>query len=155
MNKSDLQNATGANEVITQLHPDIKLNQGNYKRQKSRSGMNVNNGLWKQQMGAVMSNWDKLSEEEILGTEGLEQKLTSLIQERHDPWLRQPPGQNIPCKDRLLKQATPVCCSRLGICGRPAGCGPVCETVQTVPIPCLQCDSVGPLFGANIHSQYT
>ena len=83
MNKSDLQNATGANEVITQLHPDIKLNQGNYKRQKSRSGTNMNNGRWKQQMGAVMSNWDKLSEEEILGTEGLEQKLTSLIQERY------------------------------------------------------------------------
>jgi len=83
MNKSDVQNATGTNEAVTQLHPDIKLNQGNYKRLKSRSNMDMNNSQWKQQIGAIMTTWDKLSEEEILSTEGREQKLTSLIQERY------------------------------------------------------------------------
>lgn len=83
MNKANVQNTPGTSEIITQLHPDIQLNLGNYKRQQARPGMDIRDGEWKQKLDAVLRTWGKLSEEEILSTEGHEQKLTSLIQERY------------------------------------------------------------------------
>jgi uncharacterized protein YjbJ (UPF0337 family) len=40
-------------------------------------------GKWKQQVGAAKIAWGKLTDDEILQTEGHEQKLTGLVQERY------------------------------------------------------------------------
>lgn len=40
-------------------------------------------GKWKQQVGAAKIAWGKLTEDELLKTEGQEQKLAGLVQERY------------------------------------------------------------------------
>lgn len=40
-------------------------------------------GKWKQQVGAAKITWGKLTEDELLKTEGHEQKLAGVIQERY------------------------------------------------------------------------
>ncbi len=40
-------------------------------------------GKWKQQIGAAKIAWGKLTEDELLESEGHEQKLTGLVQERY------------------------------------------------------------------------
>ena len=40
-------------------------------------------GVWKQKVGAAKVMWGKLTEDELLKTEGHEQKLAGLIQERY------------------------------------------------------------------------
>lgn len=40
-------------------------------------------GKWKQQVGAAKIAWGKLTEDELLKSEGHEQKLAGLIQERY------------------------------------------------------------------------
>lgn len=40
-------------------------------------------GKWKQQVGAAKIAWGKLTEDELLESEGREEKLTGLIQERY------------------------------------------------------------------------
>lgn len=40
-------------------------------------------GQWKQQVSAVRLAWDKLTEEEILQSEGRAEQLASLIEERY------------------------------------------------------------------------
>ena len=40
-------------------------------------------GKWKQQVGAAKIAWGKLTEDELLKTEGQEQKLAGLIKERY------------------------------------------------------------------------
>lgn len=40
-------------------------------------------GKWKQQVGAAKIAWGKLTEDELLTSEGHEQKLIGLIQERY------------------------------------------------------------------------
>lgn len=40
-------------------------------------------GVWKQQIGAAKIMWGKLTEDELLKTEGHEQKLAGLIQEHY------------------------------------------------------------------------
>jgi hypothetical protein len=40
-------------------------------------------GKWKQQVGAAKIAWGKLTDDELLQTEGHEQKLTGLVQERY------------------------------------------------------------------------
>lgn len=83
MNKSNAQYATDTSESDTQLHPDIKLNRGNYERHQPRPGIAVTNDTWKQHIDAALIIWDKLSEKEILSTEGSENLLTTLIQKRY------------------------------------------------------------------------
>jgi uncharacterized protein YjbJ (UPF0337 family) len=83
MNKSDVQNTAILSETITEQHPDARFNRGRYKRTSSRTGETTFKGDWKQQINAASIIWDKLTEDELLDTEGDEQKLTSLIQERY------------------------------------------------------------------------
>lgn len=40
-------------------------------------------GKWKQQIGAAKLAWGKLTEDELLQSEGHEQKLIGLVQERY------------------------------------------------------------------------
>ncbi|MEO4046026.1 CsbD family protein [Pseudomonas sp. CAU 1711] len=40
-------------------------------------------GKWKQQVGAAKIAWGKLTEDELLQSEGQEQKLAGLLQERY------------------------------------------------------------------------
>lgn len=40
-------------------------------------------GIWKQQVGAAKITWGKLTDDELLQTEGHIQKLTGLVQERY------------------------------------------------------------------------
>lgn len=40
-------------------------------------------GKWKQQIGSAKMAWGKLTEDELLKSEGHEQKLAGLIQERY------------------------------------------------------------------------
>ncbi|TJY61176.1 CsbD family protein [Sinimarinibacterium sp. CAU 1509] len=40
-------------------------------------------GAWKQQMGAAKVTWGKLTDDELLQTEGHVQKLVGLVQERY------------------------------------------------------------------------
>ncbi len=40
-------------------------------------------GKWKQQVGAAKIAWGKLTDDELLETEGHAQKLTGLVQERY------------------------------------------------------------------------
>lgn len=40
-------------------------------------------GVWKQQMGAAKVTWGKLTDDELLQTEGHVQKLAGLVQERY------------------------------------------------------------------------
>lgn len=40
-------------------------------------------GKWKQQVGAAKIAWGKLTEDELLKSEGRQQKLAGLIQERY------------------------------------------------------------------------
>lgn len=40
-------------------------------------------GKWKQQIGSAKIAWGKLTDDEILETEGHAQKLTGLVQERY------------------------------------------------------------------------
>jgi len=40
-------------------------------------------GKWKQQVGAAKVAWGKLTEDELLKSEGHEQKLAGLVQERY------------------------------------------------------------------------
>lgn len=40
-------------------------------------------GKWKQQVGAAKIAWGKLTEDELLQSEGQEQKLVGLVQERY------------------------------------------------------------------------
>ncbi|MEE1948798.1 CsbD family protein [Pseudomonas alcaligenes] len=40
-------------------------------------------GKWKQQVGAARIAWGKLTEDELLQSEGQEQKLAGLLQERY------------------------------------------------------------------------
>jgi len=40
-------------------------------------------GLWKQQVGLAKIAWGKLTEDELLKSEGQQQKLVGLIQERY------------------------------------------------------------------------
>lgn len=40
-------------------------------------------GKWKQQVGSAKIAWGKLTDDEILETEGHAQKLTGLVQERY------------------------------------------------------------------------
>lgn len=41
-------------------------------------------GKWKQQVGAAKIAWARLTEDELLETEGCAQKLVALVQERYD-----------------------------------------------------------------------
>ena len=40
-------------------------------------------GKWRQQIGAARIAWDKLTEDELLKSEGREQKLAGLVQQRY------------------------------------------------------------------------
>lgn len=40
-------------------------------------------GVWKQQIGAAKVTWGKLTDDELLQTEGHVQKLVGLVQERY------------------------------------------------------------------------
>lgn len=40
-------------------------------------------GKWKQQVGAAKTAWGKLTEDELLQSEGHQQKLAGLVQERY------------------------------------------------------------------------
>lgn len=82
MNNADAQNASSTSE-ITEQHPNVKLNEGNYKRQQDRPIVDAIKGKWKQQVGAARIAWGKLTDDEILKSEGQIQKLTGLIQERY------------------------------------------------------------------------
>jgi uncharacterized protein YjbJ (UPF0337 family) len=64
-------------------------------------------GKWKQQVGAAKVAWGKLTEDELLKSEGHEQKLSGLIQERyaitHDEANKQVKNFIAKCKQEASK----------------------------------------------------
>ena len=46
-------------------------------------GKDVVKGMWKQRIGAAKVAWGKLTHDELLESEGHEQKLIGLVQERY------------------------------------------------------------------------
>ena len=49
----------------------------------SMPSVNEMKGKWKQQVGAAKIAWGKLTEDELLKSEGQHQKLAGLVQERY------------------------------------------------------------------------
>lgn len=53
------------------------------QQQQSMPSVDQVKGKWKQQVGAAKIAWGKLTDDELLKTEGQAQKLTGLVQERY------------------------------------------------------------------------
>ncbi|MFT5781780.1 MAG: hypothetical protein ACI9EB_001150 [Pseudomonas sp.] len=64
--------------VLTQLHQSIKR-----KSVMSLPSVEELKGKWKQQVGSAKVTWGKLTEDELLQSEGHAEKLTGLVEERY------------------------------------------------------------------------
>lgn len=53
------------------------------QQQQSMPSVDEVKGLWKQRVGAAKVQWGKLTDDELLQTEGHIQKLAGLVQERY------------------------------------------------------------------------
>lgn len=71
-----------------QFHQAAPQGESNVKSAEKPSGniipsMEELKGKWQQQVGAAKTMWGKLTEDELLRTEGQQQKLAGLVQERY------------------------------------------------------------------------
>lgn len=70
-----LRAAKGDDDVMSQPQPQ--------QQQQSMPGVDEIKGKWKQHVGSAKIAWGKLTEDELLKSEGHAQKLTGLVQERY------------------------------------------------------------------------
>lgn len=61
----------------------INIDPMSAQQQQSLPSSTEIKGVWKQQMGAAKVTWGKLTDDELLQTEGHVQKLVGLVQERY------------------------------------------------------------------------
>jgi uncharacterized protein YjbJ (UPF0337 family) len=73
--KSPQQSATDENTLSSQPQPR--------QQQQAMPDMDVLKGKWKQHVGSAKIAWGKLTEDELLKSEGHAQRLTGLVQERY------------------------------------------------------------------------
>ena len=76
-NSNDSQPNTQANSLVSA--GDVTHTQ----QQQSAPLVDEVKGIWKQQVGAAKIAWGKLTDDELLKTEGHAQKLAGLVQERY------------------------------------------------------------------------
>ena len=69
--KPPMRAAMGSDDLMSQ------------QQQQSLPSVDEIKGKWKQQVGAAKIAWGKLTEDELLRSEGHEQKLAGLVQERY------------------------------------------------------------------------
>ena len=67
----------------TPARPDNKEDSMNRQQSQSMPSTDQVKGVWKQQVGAAKIAWGKLTEDELLKSEGHAQKLAGLVQERY------------------------------------------------------------------------
>ena len=68
----------------TQAHSLVSAGEATHtQQQKSEPLVDEVKGIWKQQVGAAKIAWGKLTDDELLKTEGHAQKLAGLVQERY------------------------------------------------------------------------
>jgi uncharacterized protein YjbJ (UPF0337 family) len=63
--------------------PKVESDPMSKQQQASMPSVDEIKGKWKQQMGAAKIAWGKLTEDELLKSEGHQQKLAGLVQERY------------------------------------------------------------------------
>lgn len=74
-----------ASRQTHQAAPQEKDNEKSTQKPGSQASSNEDeqNGEWQQQVGAAKTMWGKITEDELLRTEGQQQKLAGLVQERY------------------------------------------------------------------------
>jgi len=75
--------AAGNDDVMSQPLPIQQPEPQPQQQYQSMPGVNEVKGKWKQHVGSAKIAWGKLTENELLETEGHAQKLAGLVQERY------------------------------------------------------------------------
>jgi len=88
MGKDAARKAEAANPAVSKPHsPQHNAkgdgDQASKQQHQAMPSVDEVKGKWKQQMGSAKIAWGKLTEDELLKSEGHEQKLAGLVQERY------------------------------------------------------------------------